>query len=37
MGPRSVLDEVVEKIPNHRRKSNPRTPIVQSVAWRYTD
>jgi hypothetical protein len=33
MGPRAVLDVVVKKkIPNPRRESNPRTPIVQPVA-----
>jgi hypothetical protein len=38
VGPRAVLDAVVKKkIPNLRRKSNPRTPIVQPVAQRYTD
>jgi hypothetical protein len=38
VGPRAVLDAVVKrKIPNPRRKSNPRTPIVQLVAQRYTD
>jgi hypothetical protein len=38
MCPRAVLDAVVKrKIPNPRRKSNPRTPIVQPVAQRYTD
>jgi hypothetical protein len=26
-----------ETIPNPRRESNPRTPIVQPVAQRYTD
>jgi hypothetical protein len=26
-----------EKIPSPRRESNPRTPIVQPVAQRYTD
>jgi hypothetical protein len=36
--PRAVLDAVVKrKIPSPRRKSNPRTPIVQPVAQRYTD
>jgi hypothetical protein len=30
VGPRAVLDAVVKrKIPSPRRKSNPRTPIVQ--------
>jgi hypothetical protein len=38
VGPRAVLDTAVKrKIPNPRRESNPRTPIVQSVAQRYTD
>jgi hypothetical protein len=38
VGPRAVLDAVVKrKIPRPRRESNPRTPIVQPVAWRYTD
>jgi hypothetical protein len=38
VGPRAVLDVVVKrKIPSHRRESNPRTPIVQPVAQRYTD
>jgi hypothetical protein len=38
MGTRDVLDAVMKrKIPNLRRKSNPRTPIVQPVAQRYTD
>jgi hypothetical protein len=38
VGPRSVLDVVVKrKIPSPRRQSNPRTPIVQPVAQRYTD
>jgi hypothetical protein len=32
VGPRAVLDTVVKrKIPSPRRKSNPRTPIVQPV------
>jgi hypothetical protein len=35
-GPQSVLDAVVN-IPSPRRKSNPRTPIFQPVAQRYTD
>jgi hypothetical protein len=35
---RAVLDAVVKrKIPSHRWESNPRTPIVQPVAQRYTD
>jgi hypothetical protein len=38
MGPRAVVEAVVKrKIPSPRRESNPRTPIVQSVAQRYTD
>jgi hypothetical protein len=38
VGPRAVLDAVGKrKIPSPRRKSNPRTPIVQPVAQRYTD
>jgi hypothetical protein len=38
VGPRAGLDAVVKrKIPSLRRKSNPRTPIVQPVAQRYTD
>jgi hypothetical protein len=38
VGPRAVLDMVVKrKIPIHRWESNPRTPIVQPVAQRYTD
>jgi hypothetical protein len=36
--PRAVLDAVVKrKIRSLRRASNPRTPIVQPVARRYTD
>jgi hypothetical protein len=36
--PRAVLDAVVKrKIPSPRWESNPRTPIVQTVAQRYTD
>jgi hypothetical protein len=36
--PRAVLDAVVKRtIPSSRRESNPRTPIVQPVAQRYTD
>jgi hypothetical protein len=35
---RAVLDTVVKrKIPSLRRESNPRTPIIQTVAQRYTD
>jgi hypothetical protein len=38
LGPRAVLDAVVKrKIPSPRRQSNPRTPIVQPIAQRYTD
>jgi hypothetical protein len=38
VGSRAVLDAVVKsKIPSHRRESNPRTPIFQPVAQRYTD
>jgi hypothetical protein len=38
VGPRAVLDAVVKrKIPSPRRESNPRIPIVQPVAQRYTD
>jgi hypothetical protein len=38
VGPRAVLEAVLErKIPGSRRESNPRTPIVQPVAQRYTD
>jgi hypothetical protein len=38
VGPRTVLDAVVKrKIPSSRRESNPRTPIFQPVAQRYTD
>jgi hypothetical protein len=37
VGPRAVLDAVVKrKIPRPRGESNPRTPIVQPVAQRYT-
>jgi hypothetical protein len=37
VGPRAILDAVVKrKIPSPRRESNPRTPIVQPVAQRYT-
>jgi hypothetical protein len=36
--PRAVLDMVMKgKIPNPRRESNPRTPIVKPVVQRYTD
>jgi hypothetical protein len=38
VSPRAALDAVVKrKIPSSRRESNPRTPIVQLVAQRYTD
>jgi hypothetical protein len=38
VGPRAVLDAVVKrKIPSPLRESNPRAPIVQPVAQRYTD
>jgi hypothetical protein len=38
VGPSAVLYMVVKRqIPNPRRESNPRTPIVQPVAQRYTD
>jgi hypothetical protein len=38
VGSRAVLDAVVtRKIPSPRQESNPRTPIVQPVAQRYTD
>jgi hypothetical protein len=38
VGPRAVLDAVLKrKIPNSRWECNPRTPIVQPVAQRYTD
>jgi hypothetical protein len=34
MGPRAVLDAVVKrKIPIPLRESNPRTPIIQPVAY----
>jgi hypothetical protein len=36
--PRAVLDAAVKrKIPSPRWESNPRTPIIQPVAQRYTD
>jgi hypothetical protein len=34
---RTVLDAVKKKIPSSPRESNPRIPIVQAVAQRYTD
>jgi hypothetical protein len=38
VGTRIVLDAVVKrKIPSPRRESNPRIPIVQPTAQRYTD
>jgi hypothetical protein len=38
VGPRTVLDAIVKRrILSPRRGSNPRTPIVQPVAQRYTD
>jgi hypothetical protein len=38
VGARAGLDAVVKrKIHSPRRESNPRTPIVQPVAQRYTD
>jgi hypothetical protein len=38
VGPIAVLDAVVKrKILSPRRESNPKTPIVQPVAQRYTD
>jgi hypothetical protein len=38
MGTRAVLDAVVKrKILSPSRESNPRIPIVQPVAQRYTD
>jgi hypothetical protein len=38
VGPRAVLDAVVKrKILSPRRELNPRTPIIQPVAQRYTD
>jgi hypothetical protein len=36
VGPRAVLDAVVKKIPSPRREPNPRNPIVQPIAPRYT-
>jgi hypothetical protein len=32
VSPRVILDAVMRKIPNPRRESNPRTPIVQPIA-----
>jgi hypothetical protein len=38
VGARAVMDAVVKrKIPSPRWESNPRTPIIQPVAQRYTD
>jgi hypothetical protein len=38
VGHRAVLDAVVKRqIPSLRWESNPKTPIIQSVAQRYTD
>jgi hypothetical protein len=38
VGSRAILDVVVRrKIPRPRRESNPRTPIFQPIAQRYTD
>jgi hypothetical protein len=38
MSPRAILDAVLKrKIPNPCQESNPRTPIIQSVAQRCTD
>jgi hypothetical protein len=38
VGPRAVLDAVVKrKNPSPPRESNPRIPIVQLVAQRYTE
>jgi hypothetical protein len=38
VGPKGGLDSVVKrKIPSLPRESNPRTPIVQPAAQRYTD
>jgi hypothetical protein len=38
VGSRAVLDAVVKiKIPRPIRESNPRTPIIEPVAQRYTD
>jgi hypothetical protein len=38
VGPRAVLDALLKrKILNTCRESNPRTPIVQPIAQRYTD
>jgi hypothetical protein len=38
VGPSAVLDAVVnKKIPSPRRESNPKIPIIQPAAQRYTD
>jgi hypothetical protein len=38
VSPRAVLNSVVKrKIPSPHRESNPRTPVVQPFAQRYTD
>jgi hypothetical protein len=38
VGPRAILDAVVKKkIPSPCQELNPRTPIVQPIAQRYTD
>jgi hypothetical protein len=38
VGLRAVLDAVLKrKIPSPFRESNPRTPVIQPVAQRYTD
>jgi hypothetical protein len=38
VGLRAVLDAVVKrKISGSRRESNPRNPIIQPAAQRYTD
>jgi hypothetical protein len=38
VGLRAVLDRVVKrKTPSPRRKSKPRTPLVQPIAQSYTD
>jgi hypothetical protein len=38
VGPRAVMDTVVKwKIPSPRREANPRIPIFQPVAQRFTD
>jgi hypothetical protein len=38
VSPSAVLNAAVKrKIPRPRRESNPRTPIVQPVAQRYTN